>query len=454
MKEAKSESIMTCFGALNGVPCTSDKTLVTDLLRSWGFEGHVVDDCPGIAGLVGHRAARDMKEAIAQGINAGNDRQFYDFIGIASSQETGQEMFEKMLLQLVLEGKVPELRIDDAAARVLRGEVQAGIVRRSAGRSGAGREGGERFAAQVAKPRSSGQRHGAVEELRDLLPLDPAVGSIAVIGPNADEGQLGDYSVAPEHIVTPLEGIRASVSPQTKVLHAKGCEILSPAMVLGRFSVRLHGSLKVDTAGDYQLVLESNDGARLMLDEKTVIDDWTMGPRRKRSAILHLDRGDHAICVEYFKGTRGLSTDAAAADANRNVVRLSWMCTGESEPRILPTDTFTYRGRLGVQQHGSGEGLRMDVFLGTSFEQALPEQSRVVKNIDFDWGDRSPILADASESHEAETIAHAVEVAKQADVVVLCVGETSRRDAQQVCGEHFDRADLGLTVLNKLSPTR
>ena len=127
VKEAKCESIMTCFGALNGVPCTSDKKLVTDLLRSWGFDGHVVDDCPGIAGLVGHRAAHDMKDAVAQGINAGNDRQFYDFIGIASSQETGQEMFEKILVELVREGKVPESRIDDAAARVLRSKFKLGL---------------------------------------------------------------------------------------------------------------------------------------------------------------------------------------------------------------------------------------------------------------------------------------------------------------------------------------
>jgi beta-glucosidase len=87
----------------------------------------------------------------------------------------------------------------------------------------------------------------------------------------------------------------------------------------------------------------------------------------------------------------------------------------------------------------------MDVFLGQSFEQPLPEQSRVVKNIDFDWGERSPVLADTAESHEQETIAQAVDVARAADVVVLCVGETSRRGPQQVCGEHFDRADLGLT---------
>src|SRR2546423_1485467 len=82
VKDAKCESIMICFGAVNGIPCTSDKALVTDLLRSWGFAGHVVDDCPGIAGLVGHGTARAMTDGIAQGINAGLDRQVNDFIGV------------------------------------------------------------------------------------------------------------------------------------------------------------------------------------------------------------------------------------------------------------------------------------------------------------------------------------------------------------------------------------
>src|SRR5439155_11267649 len=81
----------------------------------------------------------------------------------------------------------------------------------------------------------------------NLLPLDASkLRIIAVIGPNAAEGQLGDYSGKPTHIVTPLEGIQQLCGDRIEVLHAKGCEILSPAMVGARFSVRVHGNLKVD----------------------------------------------------------------------------------------------------------------------------------------------------------------------------------------------------------------
>ena len=94
----------------------------------------------------------------------------------------------------------------------------------------------------------------------DLLPLSPSTGHIAVLGPCADDVRLlqGDYHY-PTHLeiiyrnsgtpaaevlprpeetgftagpffppsVTPLEGIRAAVSPQTRVEHARGCGVLS-----------------------------------------------------------------------------------------------------------------------------------------------------------------------------------------------------------------------------------
>ncbi|KAA3665447.1 MAG: beta-glucosidase [Chloroflexi bacterium] len=67
----------------------------------------------------------------------------------------------------------------------------------------------------------------------DLLPLQKDVGSIAVIGPNADDLQilLGNYCGTPETAVSPLEGIRRKVLPDTVVYHAKGC-VLADGMPL------------------------------------------------------------------------------------------------------------------------------------------------------------------------------------------------------------------------------
>ncbi len=65
---------------------------------------------------------------------------------------------------------------------------------------------------------------------RHILPLKKDLKSIAVIGPDADDGwsQLGDYSpfVVPQKITTILDGIKAKVSPRTKVLYAHGCDVI------------------------------------------------------------------------------------------------------------------------------------------------------------------------------------------------------------------------------------
>jgi beta-glucosidase len=452
IKEANAQSIMICFGALNGIPCTLDPTWCADIPKKWGFSGHIVDDCPGIAGLLGHRAATNIKDAIALGINAGIDRQFYDFIGEVPNQIVGQQKFEELLLELIKEGRVPESRINEAAVRTLKHKFQLGLFDKAiVDPAGAAK------IANSAEHRALA-REAAVKGIvllkneNHVLPLDPKkLRKIAVIGPNADEGQLGDYSGKPDHIVTPLEGIQAALPKGVEVLHAKGCEILSPAMVGACFSVRLEGSLKVDLDDEYTFHLESNDGIRLTLDNKTILEDWTPGPIRTRTAKLKLSKGDHTLQLDYYRGTRFLSTDPTQNARNRNTLRLSWSRSTQhsglstQDFSVIPTDNLTYRGALGTQQHGSGEGLMMNVFLGPSFDTPLPEQSRPIREIDFDWGDFSPILADTAESHEAETIAQAVDVARQADVVLLFVGETSIRGPQQVCGEHFDRADLGLT---------
>jgi beta-glucosidase len=443
--EADAQSVMICYGAVNGIPCTSDKAIVTDLLAKWNFTGHVLDDCPGIAGLLGHHAAHDIKEAIALSINAGIDRQFYDFIGEVPNQIAGQEKFEKILLELVREGKVPQSRIDAAARRVLRHKLMLGLFEDAMVDPDHAARVGNCDEHRALARETAAKAIVLLKNENDLLPLDATkLRTIAVIGPNAAEGQLGDYSGRPAHIVSPLEGIKALVGNRIEVLHAEGCEILSPALVGARFSVRITGNLKVDTDAEYTLRLETNDGVRLFLDGEAVIDDWTTGRIRPREAKLHLTRGDHALKLEYFRGTKFMNPDPTIEMRNRNTLRLSWAAS-HLPMRVIPTDNLTYRGALGTQQHGSGEGLMMEPFLGPNFDRALPEQNRVIREIDFDWGDRSPILATTAESQELESIAQAVEIAKRADVALLFVGETSVRGPQQVCGEHFDRANIELT---------
>ena len=64
----------------------------------------------------------------------------------------------------------------------------------------------------------------------NMLPLKKDLKSIAVIGPNADNGwsQLGDYSpsAVPQKVSTILDGIKQKVSPATRVEYVRGCEVM------------------------------------------------------------------------------------------------------------------------------------------------------------------------------------------------------------------------------------
>src|ERR1044072_9427508 len=64
---------------------------------------------------------------------------------------------------------------------------------------------------------------------RETLPLNKNLGSIAVIGPLADDRRapLGWWAGDGKEVyaVTPLAGTKAKVSPQTTVGYAKGCDV-------------------------------------------------------------------------------------------------------------------------------------------------------------------------------------------------------------------------------------
>ena len=66
--------IRDSYNTIDGVPCTSNKYLLTDVLRDqWGFKGFVYSDLTSIEGIVGARVAKDNKEAAVLALKAGLD---------------------------------------------------------------------------------------------------------------------------------------------------------------------------------------------------------------------------------------------------------------------------------------------------------------------------------------------------------------------------------------------
>ena len=64
---------MCSYNAVNGVPACASK-LLSDSIRSWGFEGYCGTDCSAADGIFdAHGFASDLPHAYADAINGGTD---------------------------------------------------------------------------------------------------------------------------------------------------------------------------------------------------------------------------------------------------------------------------------------------------------------------------------------------------------------------------------------------
>jgi beta-glucosidase len=214
--EARAESIMGAYNRTNGEPCCASQSLLVELLRGeWKFEGFVVSDCWAIRDFhEHHHVTKSREESAALAVKRGCDLNCgctYEHIPAAVEQ-----------------GLLTEAELDVCLERLFRARFRLGM-----------------FDPPESVPYASipyevndCERHAelalvaARESLvllknRDgALPLASDIESIAVIGPNADDKSMlmGNYHGTPSRSVTPLEGIRAAVSRETKVWYAEGCK--------------------------------------------------------------------------------------------------------------------------------------------------------------------------------------------------------------------------------------
>jgi beta-glucosidase len=223
--EARAHSVMGAYNRTNGEPCCGSQTLLQQILRDeWGFEGYVVSDCGAVRDFHEyHRVTKTWPESAALAVRAGCDLN----CGCAY----------RHLPAAVEQGLVTEAEIDRSLKRLIAARMRLGMF-----------DPPERVAfASIPYEVNDCEAHRALSRVaaresivllknrNDLLPLPKHLGSIAVIGPNAHNSKvlLANYSGSPSRTVTPLDGIRAAVSPKTQVWYAEGCrlfEVKSDAM--------------------------------------------------------------------------------------------------------------------------------------------------------------------------------------------------------------------------------
>jgi beta-glucosidase len=287
--DAGAMSIMTSYNTIDGVPATASSFLLKELLRDrWGFQGFVFSDLGSIEGIAGtHRVAPDERHAAAMALQAGVDI------------DLGGNAYGRNLKQALEDNLISLEDIDRSVINILRQKFEMGLfedpyVDPTQAARFVRSDAHKQIAREVA-------RQGIVllKNENGILPLSREIGSVAVIGPNADNmyNQLGDYTAPQDrkNIVTVLDGIRSAAAPHTVVRYARGCAIrdttqsnIDEAVEIARASdvvvLVVGGSSARDFKTEY---LETGAATVTNSEEKEILPDMESGEGYDRST-LHL----------------------------------------------------------------------------------------------------------------------------------------------------------------------
>ncbi|MCE5278377.1 MAG: glycoside hydrolase family 3 C-terminal domain-containing protein [Planctomycetaceae bacterium] len=237
---AGAQSLMAAYNAVNGVPCSANHFLLTEVLRwQWGFDGYVVGDLNStLLVMKGHHYTATLEQTAAACLRAGLelDSGFLCYPALA---------------QALADGMVSRRDIDRAAWRILQGRMRLGLLdepesvpfnkikpdvigcrKHQALALKIARESmvllknapvlSSKSMAETAMPHSKSMGETPMPHNKaPLLPLDNTkIKSIAVMGPNCLTYKHHHYSGEPiNEPITPLAGIVAAAGKNVKVTH-------------------------------------------------------------------------------------------------------------------------------------------------------------------------------------------------------------------------------------------
>lgn len=340
---------MAAYNSIDGIPCSANDWLLTDVLRKeWGFQGFVVSDYGSVAGIWNmHHTAATEKEAAAQALEAGLDMELPEIF-----------IYGQPLRQALREGLVSETVLDRAVSRILTAKFRLGLFDQpyvDPAEAARANDSAEHRALALEAARQS---IVLLKNENGTLPLKKDIKTIALLGPCADAERLGGYSGFGIKVVSILEGLKDRLAEGTKVVFAEGCKLESsplpiipaaflrpsdatpeaqglkgeyfnnkdlsgaPAVVRidpginfdwangapdpkidpDNFSVRWTGRLLPEKTNDYLLSVTTDDGVRLSLDGKLLLDQWVPRGATTDYVPVRLEAGRaYDLRIEYYE---------------------------------------------------------------------------------------------------------------------------------------------------------
>ena len=237
--DAGVHTFMSAFNSINGVPATSNRWLLTELLRKeWKFKGFVVSDWNAVQELKAHGVAETDEDAAMAAFNAGVDMNMTD------------GLYNRCLEKLVREKNIDMNEIDTSVERILRAKYALGLFEDPYRFLDNQRESREvRSASAMALARKAAASSMVLlKNANALLPLSKQTKRIALVGPLANNRAevMGSWKARGEDkdVVTVLEGIKNKLGSGTEVNYVQGCDFLDPST--SEFSAALEAAKQSD----------------------------------------------------------------------------------------------------------------------------------------------------------------------------------------------------------------
>lgn len=333
VKDANVWSVMAAYNKLNGFYASENEYLLNEVLKKrWNFQGLVMSDWGAV-----HSTVPTLQN------------------GLDLEMPTGSFLNSEAVKKALNSKEVSERQIDEMVRRLLRVMFWANLM------EGKTSDKGSIDTPEHRRIALESARGGIVllQNKNEILPIDTnKIRSIAVIGPNADTARIGgggSAQVIPFYSVSPLEGIKKSVGEKTQINFSPGIVSLedttpiptenlktpdgksnglygeyfanmtfdgkpaftqidpqldfhwgtgSPAenYPSDLFSNRWTGYLSASVSGRYAISLSSNDGGRLYLDDKLIVDVWGDHATLKAATSVELKAGEpRKILIEHYE---------------------------------------------------------------------------------------------------------------------------------------------------------
>ena len=347
--QGKSRSVMTSYNLLDGRPSTANHWLLTEKLKKeWNFKGFIISDASAVGGAnVLHFTAKDYDDASAQAINAGLDVIF----------QTEYQHY-KLFIPPFLDGRISKERIDDAVSRVLRAKFELGLFENPYV-SNKDIEELKKINHKPLAEKTAIESFVLLQNNNQTLPISGNVKKILIVGTDAVDARLGGYSGPGNKKVSILDGIKNFVKNKNiEITYSKGIDwnlkdfVTVPAEFLSfenqkglkgnyfsnsdlkgnpafekqdeqlnfkwtlyspdpeklqpdNYSVRWTGKLEAPNSGKYQLGLRGNDGFRLYVNGKLLIDNWEKLTYSTKTVDVDFLKGQKSDIVVEFHENRG-----------------------------------------------------------------------------------------------------------------------------------------------------